>query len=638
MSESRLKGHRYSILARSSCNKQEASVPDQVRLGRELGDRSGGIYVNAFTLEGYTASNPRNMQRVVRDIIARKAAGEDFDQLYVHDATRLSRSGGPEAWRLVGELNAAGIEIVYVANPIDNPRHERIVRHLEFEMANEQVFRGSQTIARGLTSALQAGRRLYCSRRPFGTALGILNGSGALRFIIQDRPDGTQVKIDAETGAVVETFGPGQHFRKQKFEQPVLIPGAPEAIEAVALIYRSHLLDDLGTHRIAMDLNARNIRPARGGDWSAAKVQRVLNNPIYSGREVAQRVSQARYHRTGMGPDGMPIVVELGPQDSDPDTGAVLPIIRPAAQWSVVVNQRMQDFLPEDVRAAARRRHDEILQRDREGRKAQPRRDAARDSDFLLSGLLRTAAGDYPMTGTQGGPNGGYRYYRVNRRRVKVDPGIDVSRRIRADLVEDAVLDRVHGAIISDPSLEDAVFELLKEQYTEARKRQDRRAELEAERADVLESLAFARAQSKTSPRAAELLMQQLEPRIAAIEDALATMTAIPEVCDEELRREAAEIVRALASDAGMLRGAEPGRVKQMLQAMVKELRIDPGNCELTMSLALPDEALERLGSLRGSLYQSLKRTQLLESVFARLSGPLPAEACGPCRRRRRAA
>jgi hypothetical protein len=629
----RLQGRRYLIVARSSSSSQETSVPDQILICRAFGDRMGAIYVDTIEKENLTASNPRNIELLVDELIERKRRLNDFDRVFFYDASRFNRSGGANAWTALNRLTQSSIEAVFATSHIENRRHERMIRHMEFEVANDQVFRSSNTIARGLVSALVAKRRLYCSRRPFGTALGIVNSEGTCIVVIRECADGTQVKVNPLTGEILEQFEIGHRYRKQKYEIPILLPGEPRDVETVGMIYRMHLFDDLGTARIAKALNEQGrLRPG-SKPWSAGAVQSTLNTCIYSGIVVAQRISNARFHRTGL--QG-PIELELGPEDVDPDTGRVCTVVRPGSEWYVVEDERFRQYLPEDVRERAKDHHRRRLERQKHGHKPKPRRDAARESQFILSGILHSAQGHHPMTGTQAGPKGGYRYYKVNRRKVKVEPGSELATRIRADEVEEAVLAAAHQALIADPSVEVMLFDLLKASHTEARRRQERRKALEAELKELQRAAAAAFCARALNPRAADLALADLEPRIESVERELESAAAVPDMTDEQIRREAATMLKAIQEQTGLLREVEPGRAKQLLQALIRDLTIDLATCQIRIELAVPDDAAKTLGPLRSLVYQWLKRTQSDEAVLARVDVPLPDGTC--CRRKQRKA
>lgn len=624
----RLEGKRYIIVARSSSDKQTASVPDQVRLCRQYGDSNGGVYVDTVELIGVPASNFRNVDRYIEELIDRKRRFNDFDVLLFPDPLRLARSGADHAGKIVHEMRRAGIEVVFIEGDVQGP-YGSMIRQFQFELGKEQVRRGSHNIARGLTSALVEGRRLYTARRPYGTALGLVNASGEVTAIYQSRPDGTQVRIDATTGEVVQEFARGQRYRKQKFEVPVLLPGDPRTVETVVRIYRLHLLNDVGTSRIAKLLNQQGRPGPCGLSWSAATIQRVLNNPIYSGIVVAQRLSSARFHRSGL--QG-PVEIDLGPDDYDDETGRVHTIVRKAEEWFRSEDEQMKTFLPADVRERARRHHEALLDRQKEGRRPTPRRDAARSSEFLLAGLLRSSVGDHPMTGTQGGPDGGYRYYRVSPRIASSGPR--PKGRVRAAEVEQAVVGAVQEVLLNDPAVAEMLVETLRAEYDLARQRRRYRAELEAELGELQRAAVAACAARTQSPAAADLALSSLEPRINDIRRELEA--AVPELTDEEVRGEAAAILQWMRSQTDLLRLVEPGRAKQFLQGIIKSLTVDLATCEIQMALRLPVSALEALGPLRGLLYPLLKRTQSGNAALSNQAVSLPRGTC--CRRIRRAA
>ena len=105
-----LRGRRYIALARcSTFDQADTSLPDQLKLLRSFGDRHGMDYVD-FVARDVTGSIPGARTEFV-ELIQRKKRKNDFDSLLVQDTTRLTRSGVQHAFKVKGDLAAAGITV-----------------------------------------------------------------------------------------------------------------------------------------------------------------------------------------------------------------------------------------------------------------------------------------------------------------------------------------------------------------------------------------------------------------------------------------------------------------------------------------------------------------------------------------------
>lgn len=236
-------------------------------------------------------------------------------------------------------------------------------------------------IARGVGSAVVDRRKTHCSRPPSGVDRLFFDSEGRPSYRLRNLPDGTQIKLKADSEEILERFGRNPelgapvHHRKQKHERVALIPGDPLAIETVALIYRWRLQDGLGYVRIAKRLKELG-RPTPGRSaWTGSAVCSLVNNPTYSGICVAFRKSKAKFARASR--LGEPVAYLLRPEDKTAGKRDPRTIIRPAADWVRYDEPRLSELLPPDLREVAAAHHEQQLARHSEGYRPSPRRDAA---------------------------------------------------------------------------------------------------------------------------------------------------------------------------------------------------------------------------------------------------------------------
>jgi len=639
----KLKGMRYISMVRCSLPAQaDTSTDDQLAINRRFGTKMGMLDVGVVRLDGLSASNSVNIDRVIDQIIERNRLDDDFDALMVQDLSRLTRDGSDHTGSIRYRLAQIGVRVIDASNYVEDPVAEAIISAVRASTAREDVRNGAFDIARGLASAVQNRRKAYCARPPFGVDRLYVSPDGEPLYRIRNLANGTQVKLDPVNEKVLARYGRNPkkgapvHHIKQQLEWPVLIPGAREAVETVHQIYRMKFVVDWGAARIAKKLNELGRPSPTNRLWSPGSALRIVNNPIYSGIAVAMRRSSSRFYR--MGKEG-PEPVELGPNDRTA-SGNPVSLIRPADRWLRWEEDRLAKYLPEAVQQAACRHHERILADQASGYKPKPRRDAARESDFLLSGLLCAEPGGYAMTGTIGGREGQYRSYRVKPAARRGDDRPVLRRRLPADQIEREVLGRVRAAVLSDPSLEQTVRKMIEARHRDRRRKQDQRGELLEQRDRLRREIDML--VSRLDELGAEVVkagLLQRRPRLDEVEASLADCDAVAPMSKEQIRDAARRLVEPIRSQAELFESIPPAQLRVLIRSLVGELSVDLETCEISMTLRLPQWAVTRkeaMGLLGPLAYQSAKRTHHGGLVIADLRQPWPDGPC--CRRRGRAA
>jgi len=196
---------------------------------------------------------------------------------------------------------------------------------------------------------LSQSRCLPIGRTPFGCDRLYLSAEGKPLFRIRGLPDGTQQKLDIEGKAVIETFGQKSRFRKQKDQQPLIVPGQRQAAEAVRDIFELHYLRGMGGKRIAHIINRRGILSPEGKGWSQRQVESIYENLIYCGFALGNQTSQGIFNRRGAnGPEKVSVSdIELASRSSPPRK------LRPPEDWKWVEQAAMADFLQPALRDKA---------------------------------------------------------------------------------------------------------------------------------------------------------------------------------------------------------------------------------------------------------------------------------------------
>ena len=110
---------------------------------------------------------------------------------------------------------------------------------LEDEASYNHVKTGSYNSVRGMAYKIKHGLIAHCKAPPFGIDRLYVNADLKPICIIRNLQDGRQLRLHHETKEVLETYPKEikgtevRHFRKQKSDRVVLIPGAEEILEQV---------------------------------------------------------------------------------------------------------------------------------------------------------------------------------------------------------------------------------------------------------------------------------------------------------------------------------------------------------------------------------------------------------------------
>jgi Recombinase/Resolvase, N terminal domain len=340
-------GRKYLCLARCSTAQQAGtSIPDQLKLLRAFGEEQEMQYIDSVSLDGVTGSVP-GARTEIQEIIDRKKSLDDFDTLVLQDMSRFTRSGAEHGMKLEYDLNAAGIDVIYVADRLPEGEHASIVKAVGFYAAQQTAKSLSFAVVRGLMSSLEQGRIAHCIRPPYGIDRLLVSTDGKPLYVIRNLADGTQQKLHAETGEVLATFesergtGRAAHYRMQSNEKVVLVPGDPERVKAVQHMFRRRLIDGWAGFRIAQELDQMGIRSGNGTPWCSSSINRLLTNTAYTGIGIANRYSAGIYNRRSANAP-KPSLTNRRTLATRKKPKAQ---IRPRSEWIEVEHPRLRDYL-----------------------------------------------------------------------------------------------------------------------------------------------------------------------------------------------------------------------------------------------------------------------------------------------------
>jgi hypothetical protein len=213
-----LMGKRYIGLVRCSTDGQkDTSIPDQLALLRGFADKHGMIHVDDVLRGGVSGSKPGN-RTDLDELVARKRDRNDYDILLVQDTTRLTRGGVEHGAKIEFEFTKVGVRIVFVADQLPDGDFGGVVRSFLYFSGKQTAKSTSLFSTRGCMSSLEQGRSAHCRRPPYGTDKAYVAPDGSWLHVIRTMPNGTQLKLDAKTGAVIGTFGKNEATLRRLME------------------------------------------------------------------------------------------------------------------------------------------------------------------------------------------------------------------------------------------------------------------------------------------------------------------------------------------------------------------------------------------------------------------------------------
>lgn len=591
------RGKRFIILVRQSDDSEGTSSTEaQLHWLRTEGERLGMVLVDEVILSGVTGSLPGKRDDL-HQLLDRKRTHDDFDVLLVQRLDRLTRGGTSHGFWIDHEFEKAGVTIRVVGDdlPEDGP-YSGLIKAAKYDAAREQARSIGQRSVQGMMHALEQGRNCVTSRTPYGCDRLYLTSDGRPSFIIRNLLDGRQQKLDPDTGDIIDTLGRAGggtkgHYRKQKDECVLLVPGEPGKADVVRDIFDLHYTQRWGGKRIADLLNRRGILSPTGKGWSQRQVESIYENPIYCGVALGQRVSQGIYYKRG---EQHPEAVKL-----DAKTLANCHVApkqhRPPAEWLWQDQPLMKDFLPEPLAKQARREIESLLLERWQRRQdpTQPTRSTNKhkDSPYILTGLLFAAQDGEDLSGVMCGNEGHRkRYYRHRKGNANYRKGSIFNRLIPAEALETAVVKLLRNVLIDSPMLRERVLQAIADrpstdasrtQLAEAQRERDAIASRVQLIVQTLDEASLADARPALDRLGAE--RRALEHRIAELTRSLEHVEA--DVAPEQL---ADRVIERLSALDAQLYTFPATTIRNVLKAFVEHIEVDMATKNAAVTLRLP--------------------------------------------------
>jgi hypothetical protein len=635
-------GRKYISLARCSTNQQaDTSIPDQLKVLRAFGDENDMTYIDSIILDGITGSVP-GARTDIETIVQRKKTSNDFDVLLVQDLSRFTRSGPDHGMKLEYDLNAAGIDVIFVADRLPDGDHSSIIKTVGFYAAQQMAKSLSFAITRGLMSSLEQGRIAHSLFVPYGIDRLMVSLDNMPLHIIRNLSDGTQQKLHSDTGEVLATFesergqNKAMHYRMQPNEKVVFIPGDPERVGAVRLMFRRRLIDGWAGFRIARELDDMGIRSGNGNPWCVSSINHILENPVYTGVGIANRYSQGIYNRRSAN----------SPKPSMTDRKSLANRkqpkmhIRPREEWIEIQHPMLNDYLGDLRERAVAWQKEQLKKQEPSFTKKPASKDRHIDSSYFLKGILKSTDG-HPLTGrTVGTPKA--RYYAIHRGFTTPKRDKTMRRLIPADQLETTVLNILRDMLLSTPDLKSRLINQIEVQRKAKETGKTDLAKLEKEKLKISQQIELViDSLGSVGKDAAKAKLQQLEAKLTTITEQIAQAQSTKKPDDRTADVVANEMITNISKIAGTIKKLPAPTLRSLLMAMIARLEVDMATKTVEIDVAIPAFMVKNAMCLEDKAFQSfINQAQFVITLDSAICSyrRVGRHPCFECRRSQRAA
>jgi len=390
-------------------------------------------------ISGTSAEERPGFQRMIAD-----AAHGDFKAVIVWNSDRFSRGDVTETEHYRYLLRQADVKVLSVTEDylardgIDGD----VLRTVKQFQNRQYSISLSQNTLRGQISSVMAesdpGRAA-----PYGYDREILAPDGSVLFRIRFCPGRVREMYDKD-GKLQATYAKGQSLSKPGKEcKARLVLGEPKRVRVIKDIFRM-CLDGMGFATIAAALNAKGIPGPMRDVWGHSTIKAILENPTYRGDLVWNRRTEAKFYSVQKG----------RARKRHREAGEAKVVKTPKDEWIVVPNAVPAIVSREDWDKA------QLIVSKR--RRAQGGA-GHRDRRWLLTGVLECGDCGHKFWGDprrrgrrEGQPEIITTYYTCSGRRRHGRTICEASSTLRAEQVEQWVLDKLQALVLAD---EDAVGE-----------------------------------------------------------------------------------------------------------------------------------------------------------------------------------
>jgi len=292
---------------RRSTDRQEQSIGDQRRVIEAYAVNSGYDVLDYYVDDAISGASSEDRASFLRLIQDAKQRDCPFQFVLVYDIKRFGRVDNDEAGYYRYQLRRHGVEIIYVAEGFNGDDTDDLLRPVKQWQARQELKDLSKVTIRGLLSRADGGWWMG-GVPPYGYDLAYYDGSGQCLCTVRFIEDGSKQVLDQD-GNITRTVPKGERLQFTKRDKSRLVLGHPDRVKLVKQIFDWYVLDGVGYKSIAERFNRMNVPTPMGGrrrtskeaKWCATTIMTILQNPVYTGDMVWNRLSFAKFHKISNG-------------------------------------------------------------------------------------------------------------------------------------------------------------------------------------------------------------------------------------------------------------------------------------------------------------------------------------------------
>lgn len=251
---------RVTAYTRASTDRQEMSVPDQLKLIRAYCEAKGYLLVHPERysdegLSGTTFLKRPGIMALIADVESKR---HDFERVIIHDESRFGRpedSDDSTFYELI--LKRAGVLIEYIKSQNVEGIVGRIERTIKYSQASDYSKQLGESVIRGSVGFAEKGFSVG-GLPPFGYARMLYSADG--------KP--------------LQVLPPGEQKATKK-QRVRWVPGDPADVALVRRIFELALTHSI--KGICQILNKEGARSPEGGAWEVTTLYYLLKNRAYIG-------------------------------------------------------------------------------------------------------------------------------------------------------------------------------------------------------------------------------------------------------------------------------------------------------------------------------------------------------------------
>jgi len=292
---------------RRSTDRQEQSIGDQRRVIEGYAVNNDYDVLDYYIDDAISGASSEDRASFLRLIQDAKQSDCPFQFVLVYDIKRFGRGDNDEAGYYRYQLRRNGVEIIYVSEGFNGDDTDDLLRPVKQWQARQELKDLSKVTIRGLLSRADGGWWVG-GIPPYGYDLAYYSGSGEYLCSTRFMADGSKQVLD-EDGNKTRIVPNGERLQFTKSDKSRLVLGHPDRVKLVKQIFDWYVLEGVGYKSIADRFNQAGVPTPMGGrrrtskeaKWCATTIMTILQNPVYTGDMVWNRLSFAKFHKISDG-------------------------------------------------------------------------------------------------------------------------------------------------------------------------------------------------------------------------------------------------------------------------------------------------------------------------------------------------